>query len=72
MVHESFFKISLDFDLVMMYINKVIRMKKQGDDMKMKAKDRRNLNRCCCGGNNEDRLEGIDRRKKISKKLSEK
>jgi hypothetical protein len=47
-------------------------MKKQGDDMKMKAKDRRNLNRCCCGGNNEDRLEGIDRRKKISKKLSEK
>jgi len=31
--------------------------------MKVKSKVRRNVNRCCCGGNNEDRLEGLDRRR---------
>jgi predicted restriction endonuclease len=30
---------------------------------KVKAKTRRNINRCFCGGNNEDRLEGLDRRR---------
>jgi hypothetical protein len=34
----------------------------RGIIMKVKAKIRRNINRCFCGGNNEDRLEGLDRR----------
>ena len=37
--------------------------------MKVKAKVRRNINRCCCGGNNEDRLEGLDRRRKCRSAL---
>ena len=37
--------------------------------MKVKAKVRRNINRCCCGGNNEDRLEGLDRRRKCRSTL---
>jgi hypothetical protein len=35
--------------------------------MKVKAKVRHNINRCCCGGNNEDRLESLDRREKLKK-----
>lgn len=35
-----------------------------GAKIKVKAKVRRNTNRCCCGGNNEDRLGGLDRRPK--------
>jgi hypothetical protein len=37
--------------------------------MKVKSKVRRNINRCCCGGNNEGRLEGLDRRRKCRSTL---
>ena len=33
-------------------------------ETKIKAKIRRKINRCCWGGNNEDRLDGLDRREK--------